>query len=103
MRKKRSTLPECCGLARVHLETICIVGLFIYILMKLLLFTIAVFFCIAYKIMVFATAPGGLGRAGRTFGPTIILPAVKHTATFIMLHGLVRRLHFLYQISRSLL
>lgn len=60
----------------------------IYILMKLLLYTLAVFFCIAYTIMTFATAPGGLGRAGRAFGPTIILPAVRHTATLIMLHGL---------------
>ena len=59
--------------------------------MKLLLFiAAAASFCIAYTIMAFTTAKGGLGIAGRTLGPTIILPAVRHTATFIMLHGLVR-------------
>lgn len=37
--------------------------------------------------MSFATTPG-LRTAGRTFGPIITYPAVHHTATVIMLHGL---------------
>jgi len=40
--------------------------------------------------MSFVTAAGGRGIAGRTFGPIISLPAVQHSATVIMLHGLVR-------------
>jgi hypothetical protein len=40
--------------------------------------------------MAFVTTPGGRGVAGRLFGPVISLPAVRHTATVIMLHGLVR-------------
>lgn len=47
----------------------------------------------------FATAPGGRGIAGRVFGPIISLPAIKHTATVIMLHGLVS----MYLVSIHLL
>jgi hypothetical protein len=39
--------------------------------------------------MTFATVPGGRGIAGRVFGPIITLPSMRHTATVIMLHGLV--------------
>ena len=37
------------------------------------------------------SAPASRGIAGRIFGPIISLPALKnHSATVIMLHGLVR-------------
>lgn len=40
--------------------------------------------------MAFTTLPGGVSKAGRAFGPIIGYPAIRHTATVIMLHGLVR-------------
>jgi predicted esterase len=37
----------------------------------------------------FVTSAGGIGSAGRTFGPIVTLPApLKHTATVVILHGL---------------
>lgn len=45
--------------------------------------------------MSFVTAPGGKGIAGRVFGPVINLPAIRHTASVIMLHGLVSALFHL--------
>ena len=51
-------------------------------------------FCIASVLgrrrveMPFLTSPGITSAAGRTFGPIITYPSLKHTATVIMLHGL---------------